>query len=185
MKSEKTALRKRYLEIRENKTNRFDADVKIASAVFNSEFYKKCDTLLCFVGTGSEISTMAILEKALADGKRVAVPKCKDKVGNMSFHYIEDISQLRGGMYGIPEPPESNESFTSVPFSLCLLPGLCYDKHGNRLGYGKGYYDRFLADFNGVAAGLCYEECLCESLPQEATDKKVNYIITDERIYKI
>lgn len=185
MIKEKTALRKKYGKIRAEVTDKELRDAKISTAVLESGLYKSCDTLLCFVGTGNEISTEAIIQKALLDGKRVAVPRCIDKVGNMTFHYIESLSELRCGMYGIPEPPESNEKFDVSDNALCILPGLCFDKSGERLGYGKGYYDRFLDSFCGTTAGICYEDCICDCVPSEDTDKKVNYIITDERIYKI
>ena len=185
MKSEKEALRKKYLSVRSEKQNKSLADKRISEFVLESEWYKSCDTVLCFVGTDSEVSTDAIIDFALKDGKKVAVPRCLDKYGNMSFHYIESLSQLEVGFFSIPEPPQTNPIYAQSERSLCLLPGICFDLTGGRLGYGKGYYDRFLDSFCGTTVGLCYEECLCRVLPQEDTDKKVKYIVTDERIYKI
>jgi len=69
--------------------------------------------------------------------------------------------------------------------SLCIVPGIAFGKNGERLGYGKGYYDRFLESFKGKTVGLSFEECLSENIPMEAHDRKIDYLVTDKKIYKI
>ncbi len=156
---------------------------KIADAFLSSDIYKKADTLLLYYSVGSEVSTSRILKSALKDKKRVAFPVCVDSNGFMEFYYITDEAELVEGMYGIKEPCEESEKYDFSHSGLCVVPGLSFDRKGYRIGYGKGYYDRFLLQFNGISAGLCYEALVSEELPTDAYDKKVNYLITDKKIY--
>lgn len=185
IKEKKKTLRRKYSEIRALVS---DTDAK-SDAIFNylvgADFYIGADTVLLYWSTSSEVITHKMIDKALTDGKRVALPKCIDKQGNMLFYYIKSADDLRDGMYGIREPVTDDLADKFKTNDICLVPGLSFDKDGYRLGYGKGYYDRFLQSFPGVSAGLCYEGCLSESLATDQYDKKVNYIITDKTIYKI
>ena len=182
---EKKALRAEYKIIRSAVSGRDIKSQSIAEAVLKSSQYRKADKIFAYCSAGSEVDTYAIISMALADGKKVALPKCTDKEGNMKFYYIASVSQLVDGMYGIKEPPTDNSADDFTVDSLCLVPALCFDKDGYRLGYGKGYYDRFLSVFTGVTMGFCFEECLRDTLPKDCYDKKVNYIVTNEKIYDI
>ena len=109
---------------------------------------------------------------------------CLDKKGLMEFRFIESISDLKCGMYEIREPDADRcEKADYDSNSLCFVPAICFDKKGYRLGYGKGYYDRFLEHFDGISVGVCFEGCVTEALPRGEHDKKVNYLITDDKIY--
>lgn len=182
---DKKSLRAEYKNIRSSVNGRDAKNHNIAETVIKSSQYKNADKIYAYWSVGSEVETNSIISKALADGKKVALPKCSDKEGNMQFYYITSISDLIDGMYDIKEPPTDNLADNFTTDSLCLVPALSFDKDGYRLGYGKGYYDRFLSAFTGVTMGLCYEECLRETLPKDCYDKKVNYIVTNEKIYDI
>ena len=182
---DKKSLRSEYKNIRSSVSDRDAKNLRIAEVVLKSLQYKNADKIFAYWSVSSEVETYSIISMALTDGKKVALPKCSDKEGNMKFYYITSLSDLIDGMYGIKEPPTDRLADDFTADSLCLVPALSFDKDGYRLGYGKGYYDRFLSAFTGVTIGLCYEECLIETLPKDRYDKNVNYIVTNEKIYDI
>ena len=149
----------------------------------NCDQYKKADKLFVYWSVGSEVDTHRIIEDALNRGKKVALPKCTDSQGNMQFYYINSLTDLTEGMYGVMEPIADVIADDYTAESLCLVPALSFDSDGYRLGYGKGYYDRFLSRFTGVSFGLCYEESLSDKLPRDIYDKKVDYIVTNFKKY--
>lgn len=156
---------------------------RICEAFIGSDLYENAETLLLYYSSASEVSTVKIFCKALSDGKKTAFPLCTDNQGTMVFYYVSDEKELKKGMYGIMEPPCENEMFSGAENCICIVPGLSFDKNGYRIGYGKGYYDRFLSDFNGISVGLCYEAMVSEKVPTDKYDKKVNYLITDKKTY--
>lgn len=156
---------------------------KITDIFLSSELYTKADTLLLYYSMGSEVSTKEIFKAALNDGKRVAFPVCTDSNGFMEFYYVRDEADLEEGMYGIKEPRKECEEYSFKDGGICVVPGLSFDSEGYRIGYGKGYYDRFLSRFTGTSVGLCYEALLSEGLPRDFYDKNVNCLITDKRKY--
>ena len=182
---DKKSLRIIYKKIRSSVIGRDTKNKSITDLVLESQHYKNADKIFSYWAVDSEVETSDIIAKALKDNKKVALPKCTDKDGNMEFYYITSLSDLLDGMYGIKEPPTNCPADDYTDCSLCLVPALSFDKEGYRLGYGKGYYDRFLSRFKGVSIGLCFSDCLSEKLPRDAYDKKVNYIVTNEKIYDI
>ena len=183
--SDKKLLRSRFRKIRGEIKDRDILDKAITYNVLNTFEYKNADKLFVYWSTKGEVDTRKIIEDALTLGKKVALPKCTDDKGNMQFYYIGLLSDLTEGMYGIMEPMGDMLADDYTAESLCLVPALSFDTDGYRLGYGKGYYDRFLSGFSGVSIGLAYEECLCDKLPRDEYDKKVNYIITNDKIYDL
>ncbi len=155
-------------------------DTAIARRFLRCRDYKQADTLLIYMSKGIEISTSYILESALSDGKRVAVPYCRTDVTDLDFYYIESTEDLSPGAFGVLEPePLYSEKFTDYENGLCIVPALCYDLSGYRLGFGKGYYDRFLSRYSGKTAGLAYSFQIKRSLWHGRFDKAVDVIITD------
>lgn len=160
-------------------------DNSLAKQFLSLEEYKDCETLFAFVSSPIEVDTIGIINHAFADGKKVAVPKCSNLSGDMDFYYIASLSELKEGAYGILEPDsESTTPAISTDKDLCLVPGLSFDPKGYRLGFGKGYYDRFLADFKGTTAGLCYTANLEKELPIDEYDIPVDIVITDKSIVR-
>lgn len=142
--------------------------------------YKESDLLLTYVSTAIEVDTAAIIRQALADGKRVAVPRCVPGTRLMEFYRIDSPDELEPGTFGVPEPaPDPARLLTNFEKGLCLVPALCYDWKGYRLGYGKGYYDRFLANFGGHMVGICYSHCIRRSLPHGRYDRPVELLVTE------
>lgn len=180
----KSELRRLYREKRKNLADKELKDQQICERFLNGELYKKAQTLLCYAALKDEINTDIIIEKALNDCKRVALPRCIDKSGNMDFYYIKSLSDLSDGAYGIREPdPDSCEKVKNFSNCICLVPALAFDESGYRLGYGKGYYDRFMKKFIIISVGLCYNEFLRDTLPVEMHDEAVYYIVTESEFF--
>lgn len=183
--TDKTVLRKKFIALRDSLSNEYrsDCDSKIAERLISSDEYALVDKLFIYVSAKNEIETFSIINRALYDGKKVAVPYCSNKT--MNFYYIESVNDLKCVQFGIPTIDISKASL-AVPDenSLCIVPALSFDKQGNRLGYGGGYYDRFLSENKIKSVGLCRDISIADSLPAEDFDVKINYIITDRSVIK-
>ncbi|MBQ2904422.1 MAG: 5-formyltetrahydrofolate cyclo-ligase [Clostridia bacterium] len=182
----KSGLRKLYKSVRDSISSKekTEFDSRIFTLLTNSSIYRDADLLLIYVSFGSEADTFAVIGQALGSGKRVAVPFCSGDV--MEFYELFTIDSLEIGKFGIPTViPDKNNAVIDFAGSLCIMPALSFDKSGSRLGYGGGYYDRFLCDKDIVKVGLCYERCLSCGLPSEKHDVKADYILTENRFMKL
>lgn len=178
----KADLREQYKSLRRKMTpsEKKTCDDIITNRITALWQYKHCDLLLSYVSTPIEVDTLEIIKKALADGKKVAAPRCVNGTRNMEFYRIRSLNDLERGSFGVMEPvPEKCEIVNDFTNSLCLVPALCYDWKGFRLGYGKGYYDRFLAGYDGHMIGICYSDCIRRRLPHGRYDKPVELLVTD------
>lgn len=143
--------------------------------------YRAAKLVLTYVSTAIEVDTFALIRKALAEGKRVAVPYCLPGKVEMLFCEISSLETLAPGSFGVLEPdPGRQPVLTAFPRSICILPGLGFDLEGYRLGYGKGYYDRFLSKYRGTNIGVCYNICLKPLLPHGRYDKMVDILVTEK-----
>ena len=189
IKLEKTKIRNHMKKIRQNLTQqkKKQLDKKIHNSLFKIWQYKKSDLVLVYVSKEIEVDTFNVIEVALKQGKRVAVPICIVDGCLMDFYYITSIeNDLEAGSFGVLEPiVEKCEKVTDFSNAVCIVPGFSFDSKGYRLGYGKGYYDRFLNKFDGTTIGLCYSECVMWELPHGYYDKPVDFIITDNFFRKI
>lgn len=154
---------------------------KMFAAVTGSAEYASCRMLLTYVSIKSEADTRMLMKRALADGKHLAVPKC-GRAGEMTFYEIHGFDDLEMGKFSLIEPKTDicrrTDDFVNA---LCIVPGLAFDRKGSRLGYGGGYYDRFLHDNPGIVTfGLCYGECLTERLICGRYDLPVDAVITEK-----
>ena len=178
----KAGLREQYKRLRRNMPREIqDAyDETIARRVAALWQYKRCRMLLTYVSTAIEVDTRRIIERALADGKQVAVPRCVPGTRDMEFYLIRGLDELEPGTFGVLEPkPDPDFLVTNFEHGLCLIPALCYDWRGYRLGYGKGYYDRFLAHFGGDMVGICYSDCVRRKLPHGRFDRPAGLLVTE------
>ncbi|MBQ8550413.1 MAG: 5-formyltetrahydrofolate cyclo-ligase [Clostridia bacterium] len=172
--------RKRRIEMGEER--RRERDGKIAENVRRLHQYAPAGTLLIYVSTPIEIDTKLIIENAFADGKRVAVPRCIPETRLMEFHYITSLEDLSAGSFGVLEPSEDCPIVKDFSGCLMIVPAIQFDISGYRLGYGKGYYDRYMSRFTGVSAGLCYSEEIRRHMYHGRYDKPVDIIVTDRYI---
>lgn len=156
---------------------------RILEKVILSTWYQNAECLLVYISVRHEVDTAALIFHALAEGKQVAVPKVMGK--NMEFFFIQSMGNLSAGFFQIPEPDDISHPFlcSSVKRAVMLAPGVAFGKNGERLGYGGGFYDRYLEKAEKeriiLKVGLCFQEQLLEALPTEAHDKKMDLIITD------
>ena len=159
-------------------------DLEIESRLILTPEYRSAHALLLYAAREHEIATVSILYAALANGKTVAYPRCEDG-GEMTFCAVASYADLIPGRYGILEPRQDCPVFIPDARTLCVCPALCCDMSGYRLGFGGGYYDRFLSDFGGVSAALCYSEALIPSLVHDEHDIPMRLIVTDSFIRHI
>ena len=174
---DKKALRQ---EIRHRKQAMTPEQIEKASAClaqqfFQTDAYRQAETLYGYLPYNQEVRTVPILEQAIRDGKRVAVPKvCGDR---MDFIYISDMSAVEIGYCGIPEPV-ADGPVGDDPTALVLMPGLAFDKNGNRMGYGGGFYDKFLAqEPDHPTVALCYAFQMVDSIPTDSYDIPVDLVL--------
>ena len=184
-KMDKKALRKEGLFCRNSLENRALLDRKIFEKLIELEEFNSASLILTYVSFSSEVNTLSIIDYCLSIGKRVAVPRCTDTKGNMDFYLIDSRSSLTEGMFGVFEPDtEKCEILTDFSDSLMLVPGIYFTKKGHRLGYGKGYYDRFIKNYSFISVGLCYNRLIINELPTDTYDEKVDIIVTDKEIIR-
>ncbi len=179
----KIQLRARYRNIREtmDPAEKQRQDGEIARRIWNMREYQRADTLFTYVSKPIEVDTMELIRQAWRDGKKVAVPRCVPGTYLMEFYYIRSEEDLEKGSFGVLEPiPDQCEKLEAPAGGFCIVPGLCFDSHGFRLGYGKGYYDRFLSAYQGFTAGICYSSCIQWNLPHGYFDRPVNVLITEK-----
>ncbi len=141
--------------------------------------YQNADLLLLYFPTKSEPDLCSLARRALTDGKKIAFPISNTDNYTLSFREINGIDELSVGAYGIPEPHQSSIPAHHTERTLCIVPALAVDMHGYRLGYGKGYYDRFLKSFNGVTVCAVFSALVCEELPRIDTDIPIKIIVTE------
>ncbi len=164
---------------------------EVREQLFQTEAYARCSNIYTFVSFGSEIDTHEIIRKAITDKKTIYVPRVEGK--QIEFYRLQDFKLLIRSKYGILEPTV-DENLLHVPadsnlnynkyYNLMLLPGLAFDVKGNRIGYGAGYYDKFLSlhqdnYFYKIAMG--YDFQLLDELPAEEYDRTANMVITPSR----
>lgn len=187
IKEVKMNLRARYRKIRENMNaqKKLAMDSAMQSRVLTLREYAKNDTVFTYVSKPIEVDTLGLISAALLNHKRVAVPRCVPGTYDMEFYYIQSMDDLEKGSFGVLEPIVGKcELVTDYEQGLCVVPGLAFDAQGYRLGYGKGYYDRFLSEFKGTTVGICYTGCVQWNLPHGYYDKPVDLLITEKYIRK-
>lgn len=162
-------------------------DSGILERITASSAYKQASIILTYVSTDIEVDTSALILRALEDKKRVAVPRCIDGTRDMDFYFIKDMSDLEKGSFGVMEPvPARCVKAYAFETALCIIPGLAFDMAGFRLGYGKGYYDRFLsAHPRLVKMGICYCACTCNELIHGRYDIGADYLVTEKYLRRI
>ena len=140
-----------------------------------TELYRQAKTIYGYLPYNQEVRTVAMLEQAMADGKRVAVPKCCGD--EMRFIFMEDLSLVEKGYANIPEPV-ADGPIADDPTALVLMPGLAFDREGHRIGYGGGFYDRFLAaEPDHPTLALCYDFQMMDHVETEEFDIPVDCVL--------
>lgn len=151
------------------------ASEKLKELFLATEQYREAKTVYGYLPYNQEVRTVSMLQQALAEGKRVAVPKVYGD--EMKFIYLTDLAQVAEGYAGIPEPV-ADGPVADDPTALVLMPGLVFDKEGHRIGYGGGFYDKFLTEEPGhPTVALCYDFQIVKELPTEKFDVPVDLVL--------
>lgn len=183
---EKQRLREERLAAREalSEQERSVLDDRITQKLLVTSEYAEATTVLTYVSVSSEVSTRMFIECALRDGKTVAVPRCLP--GHcLEFVAITSLDQLIAAPFGLLEPPKELSALTEeqMDASICIVPALLVDTKGYRLGYGAGFYDRFLSTYSGKKICLAYQQNLSKTeLPHTEFDVAVDMVITESDI---
>lgn len=152
----------------------------ITSRLLSLTEYQEADTILIYASCKNEVATQDIIKDALEHNKVVGVPKSYDE-GIMKFYSIFDYGDLKPGRYNIPEPPE--DILITPQNALLIVPGVAFDIHKNRIGYGGGYYDRYMKQYPQLdTVGLAYDFQILDAIEVEETDRTVDFVITQRQI---
>lgn len=155
----------------------------IAAHVINLPEYQNAKTIFCFASLPREVSTYGLLAHALQSGRRICTPACVCS-GEMELRQLDALSRLSSGAFGIPEPPANAKRLRPSEIDLAVIPCLSCDYSGNRLGKGGGYYDRFLAEYQGSALLVCLDLLVREGIPMEPHDRAVPVVVTERGVYR-
>ena len=189
LKLQKTALRQQYIEKRKAipKEKKAAADSAICQRIAATVSFRFADTIMLYSALPSEIDLTELAKLAISHGKRVAFPRCIPDTPLMNFHLVSDLSTLQKGSFSIMEPPKDSEIWTPTDAdkALCIIPAVIYDTAGHRVGYGKGYYDRYLSDKNVQRIGVVYDDFILKNLPHGRYDMAVDLIITEKRLISV
>lgn len=185
----KKDLRTRYRKLRTDMSpeEKADRDGKILQRILSSGQYENAQIILTYVSTDIEVDTRELILQSISRKKRVAVPRCIDGTRDMDFFFIKGMDDLTKGTFGVLEPvPERCVKAYAFETALCIIPGLGFDMSGYRLGYGKGYYDRFLSAHPRLyKMGICYCCCTCNRLIHGRFDIGADALVTEKYLRKI
>lgn len=181
----KNDLRKQVLTARDRLApgERTAKSREIGERLFALPEFGTARTVLFFASFRSEVETVPMIRRALAEGKRVVLPKVAG--AELELFEIADYAEdVAPGAWGIPEP-KSARPVKLADIDLVVVPGAAFDLHGNRIGYGAGFYDKLLPGFRGLTAALAFELQIIASVPASAHDVPVKKIVTETRIVKV
>ncbi len=182
---EKNLIRKQMKQLRADmtRTERFEKSMQIFEQLITVPEFKRADRIYTYVSMDNEIDTIMLIDYSLSLEKRVFVPRVSGR--DMEFYEISDISELSPGYMGIYEPDINGREPDYSRTGFMCMPGLAFDKSHNRIGYGGGFYDRYLSVENKLyKAALAYEAQLLESIPAQDGDVRPDMIVTEENIYR-
>lgn len=159
-------------------------DRLILEHIVSTMAYGQARQILLYASLPTEIDTDGLFAHALAAGKHCLYPRCVQN-HQMIYHYVENLDQLTCSTMGIREPAQTAPVYQSQSSDLCIVPALSYDSSGYRMGYGGGFYDRFLPGFSGVTVGICYDEDIETRLPRGRYDVRVDILMTESGIFRL
>jgi 5-formyltetrahydrofolate cyclo-ligase len=187
IKLNKKELRKHVLSVRGQMDSkvREEKSRKIVEQLLNFPIIKDVNLIFSFLSFGNEVDVRPFLEESIRVGKKIAIPKAwlKDRI--MIPYLFAGWDSLKPGLYGILEPdPDTAQKVTHEEIDAVIVPGVAFDQKGGRLGYGGGFYDRYLAGFKKCPPliAVCFSEQLLDQVPVKSHDYKVDYIVTENGI---
>ncbi len=187
IKKQKDDIREEYKTRRmempiEERHRRDEAICRVAESLVS---FRYAEYVLLYAATEGEIDVNAIAELALEKGKKVCFPRCDKKTHTMTYHIVSSLDELKVDSYNILEPAEDAPMYEperDTGAAVCFVPGLVYDKAGFRLGYGKGFYDRYLSAFSGCTIGVVYSDYILPVVPRGRFDVSVDILLTEKGV---
>ncbi|MDM5189977.1 5-formyltetrahydrofolate cyclo-ligase [Bacillus sp. DX4.1] len=183
MKEEKIRLRKQILKQMNSlpKEQYKTLSEQIVASLYEQKEWIEAKTIGITLSMEHEVNTYEMIEKAWREGKKVVVPKCNRKTRTMTFYQITDFEQLETVYMNLREPiPSITEEVEAQEIDLLFVPGVAYTRRGDRIGYGGGYYDRYLVNYKGKTLSLAFGFQIVENIPMEPFDQVVQKIITEK-----
>ena len=183
----KVALRNKFNEVRNKTSDKELKSKQIANKVMELEAYKKARVIALYSSLPCEVDTSILITQSLITGKTVALPKVIRNT-ELKFYSINSYEELNTiGAFGIKEPSYNIDTFIPAEnIDLIIVPGICFDSSRNRIGFGKGYYDKYMSgDFKVTKIGICFDEQVLknECIPIDEFDVKMDMVITDKLTY--
>ncbi|MBE6541532.1 MAG: 5-formyltetrahydrofolate cyclo-ligase [Ruminococcaceae bacterium] len=187
IKKQKDDIREEYKRLRSEMCpeEKFRRDSAICKAAEGLVSFRYAEFVLLYAATADEIDVFDIARVALEKGKKVLFPRCDKKTHTMKYHIVNSLDELQPDAYGICEPPEENPIYDAeneTGGAVCFVPGLVYDRAGYRLGYGKGFYDRYLSGFSGCTIGVVYSDYILPEVPRGRFDMSVDILLTEKGV---
>lgn len=183
----KASLRAHLKNLRRNfsQPERQPANATIFAHIMSLPEYRAAEVIHTFVSWRDEVDTHAIIKASFAAGKRVAVPRVPPDKSQLEHYFIFDFAALVPGTLGILEPLSGPQAHANTHFDVIFVPGLAFDRSGNRLGYGRAYYDQFLVKSMALKIGLAFALQIVEEVPVAPHDQRVDMIITEQEVIRI
>ena len=178
-----TVLKQRHAFSVQEKT---PAEQRMLKFLQGWEVFRMAKTIHIFISKTDEPDTTLIIESAWESGKKVAVPCVLPETFELFHSQLKSFEDLFSGSLGVLEPsPEVRIAMTPESFDLIIIPGVAFDRHGGRLGYGKGYYDRFLEQTGAFRLAMAFDFQVIEKVPTEKHDVVMNGILTEAGIIEV
>ena len=174
---DKKDLRKEYLKVRHNIKDKKEKSNNVFNKIINLDIYDSSKTIGIYYSMDDEVSTIYLIDYSLKLGKEVCLPRVIDN-NEMEFFKITDRNNLSKTKFGVLEPT-NNDLVDPKSIDLMIVPGVVFSKELYRIGYGAGYYDRYLPKTNAYKVGLSFKETLIDVIPYDENDVKLDLIITD------
>lgn len=186
MMNEKTTLRAHLRALRDSLDGEYIAAASRSACerITQLDEFKNATAILLYFPINNEISPLFLLDMAQKWGKKIAFPVCDHESGTLTFKEIHTLDKLKAAKFGLFEPNNTCPILIPDEKTLCIIPAIAFDENGDRLGYGKGFYDRFLRDFKGASVGLTFSDLIVKQLPTDPHDIPVKIVITESEIIK-
>lgn len=176
-----------------DKRNNLILDIKqnydslIFEEIINSEIYKKSKKIFTYISFGSEVDTIKLINYSFSNNKEVYVPKINKQTKDMIALKIHNFNNMSVDKWGIIEPKSVDKTNIGTDFDLIIMPGIAFDKQGNRIGYGGGYYDKYISKLNNASnlLALAYDFQIIQDIESESHDIKVDFILTNKGFIKV
>ena len=167
--------------------DKLTAEAAIATRLLTLASFRFAETVLLYAPIKGELDLLPVCDRIRQAGKSIAFPRCHPDGCTMTYHLVSSPKELTVGAYGIREPSPSAPLYepSHAKHDLCIVPAVCYDRDGFRVGYGKGYYDRFLSQFGGTTLGLILNRFLLPKVPRGHFDRSVDLILTEKGVLPI